>query len=313
MGSEKGIHSQARLDPRTLLLATRPWSFAMTAVSVTAGTLMAVPVGFSWGPYLVTLVGMIFVHAATNLVNDYFDVRHGVDHPDAPTARYRPHPLVEGALRPGQVLGVSLALYGIALLIGLYLASLRGWSILVLALLGGLASFSYTAGPVQYKHRGLGEISVFLMWGPLMTAGAFFVQTGSWRVAPLLDVLWVSVPVGLWVALVLLANNLKDIDYDRRMGVTTLATTLGREGALKLLEALVIVIYLLTGAAVWAGALPTWSILVLLSVPKAFQLIRSLERAPQIPADADPRTAQLSTLYGILLLASILLGHPLPL
>jgi len=281
----------------------------MTFVSVSLGSLMALP-HFDWTLYLLVLLGMILAHAATNLVNDYFDVRHGTDRPDAPTARYRPHPLLTGVLSPRQALLGVMILYGLAGLIGLYLVFskgwVNGWPIALIAVWGALASFFYTAGPVQYKHRALGELSVFLMWGPLMMLGAYYVQTSSWDQA--VSVIWVSVPIGLWVALVLLANNLKDIDYDKQTGIT-LGTLLGRHGTLRLYTVLMAVIYLVTGLAVILRAIPLWGLLVFLTLPVAWKLIRTLQNAPVIPPDADPRTAQLSTLFGLLLIFSLLLGH----
>jgi 1,4-dihydroxy-2-naphthoate octaprenyltransferase len=305
----KGGHARTNLDLHTLLLAVRPWSFTMTAISVTVGSLLALP-AFNGGLYLLVLVGMIAVHAATNLINDYFDVRHGVDRPDAPTARYRPHPLLTGALHPRWALWGAFALYGVAALIGLYLTLTRGWPIAVIAVLGGLASFFYTAGPIQYKHRALGEFSVFWMWGPLMLLGAYYVQTGGWDQTD--AVIWASLPIGLWVALVLLANNMKDIDYDRTQGVTTLGTLLGRRRALQLYTLLIVIVYLLSGLAVAIRALPPWALLVFLSLPMAWRLVRSLGSASEIPPDADPRTAQLATLFGFLLIVALLLHHFLP-
>ena len=296
------------LDLRTLLLAVRPWSFTMTAISVTVASLMALP-AFDWVLYLIVLVGMIAVHASTNLINDYFDVRYGVDRPDSPTALYRPHPLLTGLLSPGQALLGVLVLYGISLLTGLYLVLLRGWSIVLIAALGGLASFFYTAGPVKYKHRALGELSVFLMWGPLMMLGTYYVQTGNWdRVGP---VIWVSLPIGLWVALVLLANNLKDIDDDRQTGVT-LGTLLGRKGTLKLYTLLSATVYLLTGLGMILHVIPLWGLIIFASLSMLWKLLQTLQSAPEIPPDADPRTAQLAMLFGLLLILSLLLDHFIP-
>ncbi len=88
---------------RDWILAARPWSFTMTAISVSVGgALAALDDAFSWPLYLLTLIGTILMHAASNLINDYDDVRHGVDDPKVPTARYRPHPLMEGRLTPGR-------------------------------------------------------------------------------------------------------------------------------------------------------------------------------------------------------------------
>ena len=301
------------LSPRTLLLAVRPWSFTMTVVAATAGSLIALlQTGvFYPGLYALTLLGLVLAHAATNLINDYFDTRYGVDRPGAPTTRYRPHPLITGLMTPQQALTISLGFYALAAVVGLALTVLRGWPVLLFALIGGLAGFTYTAGPVKYKYRALGEPSVFLMWGPLMVLGSFYVQTGSWTGA--ISALWVSLPIGLLVALVLLANNLKDLSYDRSTSVQTLATLLGREGALRLYAAIIIAVYGLSLLAVLVGALPIWSLLVLLSIPKAWQLTRTLQSAPEIPPDADPRTAQLATAYGLWLTVGLLLAHFVPL
>ncbi len=297
----------------TLLLAVRPWSFSMTVVAATTGAMLALLAtgSFSLGLYGLTLLGLIAAHAATNLVNDYFDARYGVDRPGAPTTRYRPHPLIEGLLTPAQALGIALGLYALALLVGVGLAALRGWPVLLFALIGGLAGFFYTAGPVKYKYRALGELAVFLMWGPLMVVGSFYVQTGSFAGAG--SALWASLPIGLLVALVLLANNLKDLSYDREMAVRTLATRLGRAGALRLYVALIVAAYALSVLSVLVGALPAWSLLALLSIPKAWALVRALQSAPEIPPDADPRTAQLATLYGLGLLVGLLLAYVVPL
>ncbi len=112
----------------TIILATRPWSFSMTAISVTLGSIIILPEGgFRWELYLPVLLGMILVHAATNLANDYFDVKHGVDRRDSPTARYREHPLIEETLKPQHILYLSLVFYFAAGLLGLYLALVRGF------------------------------------------------------------------------------------------------------------------------------------------------------------------------------------------
>ncbi len=293
---------------RTWLLATRPWSFSMTAVAVTVGSLLALRLqgAFQPGLYLLTLVAMIAVHAATNLLNDYFDVRHGVDQPEAPTAHYRPHPLLAGVFSPRLILLSALGLYGGAALIGLYFTWLRGWPIIGLALLGGLASIFYTADPIKYKHYALGELSVFAMWGPLMVGGSYFVQVGNWtEIGP---VALISVPIGLLVAAVLLANNLKDIAYDRKLAVRTLGNLLGLRRGRRLFEALILIAYLSIIVLALGHLLPLWALIVLLSLPQAWTLFRRLSGS-ELPADADPRTAQLALLFGVLLVSGLLLGQ----
>jgi 1,4-dihydroxy-2-naphthoate octaprenyltransferase len=283
----------------------------MTAVAVTVGSLMALQLtgSFALVLYLLTLIGMIAVHGATNLINDYFDVRHGVDRPEAPTAQYRPHPLLLGVFSGRQILASALALYALAALIGLYLTWLRGWPVVALAGLGGLASFFYTADPVKYKHHALGELSVFFMWGPLMVSGSYFVQTAGWQ--EISTVLLVAIPIGLFVAAVLLANNLKDIGYDEKFAVRTLGNLLGLRRGRWLFEALVLMAYAIIIVLALARLLPLWALIVLLSLPKMRSLFRNLS-GENIPADADPQTAQLALAFGLLLVAGLLLGKVWP-
>ena len=149
-------------------LASRPWSFTMTAVSVSVGSVIgAMDGGFSWFLYLITLAGIIFMHAAANLFNDYYDVLSGVDTLEVSTAQYRPHPLVEGTLKPREVMIEAICLFILAAVIGIFLAVTRGWIILIIGMTGAFAGLFYTAPPFRYKYRGLGEVSTFLMWGQI--------------------------------------------------------------------------------------------------------------------------------------------------
>ena len=292
------------------ILATRPWSFTMTALSVIIGSIAVAAPRFGWLPFLANLLGMIFLHAATNVLNDFFDFRSGVDKPGAPTTMYRRHPLVEGDLTTSEMLVLSICLYAAALTLGIYLFVVRGPYIALLALAGGFASIFYTAGPIHYKYRALGEISVFLMWGPLMMLGSFFVQHGTWTGA--LPVLLLAIPQGLWVALVILANNLKDISFDDASEIRTIGTLFGREGAIRLFSGLTILCYLATIAFAAVGLVPRWSLVVILSIPKTVQMVRHLAGQAIIPADADPLTAQTGMFFGLLLAAGLLLARFLP-
>ena len=285
-------------------LATRPWSFTMTAISVSVGALMAAMDGsFSWSLYLLTLAGVIFMHSAANLFNDYYDILSGVDTCDVSTARYRPHPLAEGSLTLTEVMMEAIFLFALAAAIGIFLAVTRGWTILILAVIGAFAGIFYTAPPFRYKYMALGEISVFLMWGPLMVEGAYFVQ----RQTLSLDALWASLPFGVLVALVLFANNLRDTADDRDKGIRTLSTITGRHKGIWVYVGLVVFAYLSVVVMAFTGPLNYWSLLALLSLPLFFRLLRQMIQNP--PLDADARTAKLNTAFGILLLISLLIGR----
>ena len=167
--------------------------------------------------------------------------------------------------------------------------------------MGTFAILTYTAPPLKYKYSALGEFSVFLMWGPLMVAGAYFVQ----RQAFSMDAFLISLPFGVLVALVLLANNIRDIIHDRDKGILTLAIVLGRRKGLVLYATLVVLAYLGIILMSFTGPLYLWSLIVLLSVPLAFRLLNQMMK--QVPADADARTAQLDTAFGVLLVMSLVL------
>ncbi len=287
---------------RNWFLASRPWSFAMTAISVSVGACLgAIEGGFSWTLFLVTLVATILLHAATNLINDYYDVKSGVDTPEASTAQYRPHPLVEGKLNAEAVRLAAYLLYAASISIGIYLASTRGWELLWIGVIGAFGSLTYTAPPLKYKYSALGEISVFLMWGPLMVAGSYFVQRQVFS----MDVLLISIPFGVLVALVLLANNIRDISHDHDKGILTLAIVLGHDKSLILYAILVMASYLGIVLMAIIGPLHPGSLIVLMSVPLAWKLLHQMLQ--EVPADADARTAQLDTAFGILLVISLIL------
>jgi 1,4-dihydroxy-2-naphthoate octaprenyltransferase len=275
----------------------------MTALSVSVGAALAGMDGaFSWLLYLYTLLTMIILHAATNLMNDHYDVLNGVDNPEVSTAQYRPHPLIEGKLEPNHVKIAAYLLYAIAIIAGIYLAVLRGWTILTIGAIGVLASITYTAPPFKYKYIGLGEFSVFLMWGPLMVEGSYFVQ----RQMLTRSAFWVSLPFGALVALVLLVNNLRDMKDDEKKGIRTLPLLIGRSNGVRLYVALVIIAYMSILWMAFMGPLQRWSLIVFFSLPLAYRLLKQIGQ--KIPADGDAQTAKLDTAFGALLLTSLILG-----
>jgi 1,4-dihydroxy-2-naphthoate octaprenyltransferase len=288
---------------KDLVVSTRPWSFSMTAISVCMGTFLAAADGpISWLWLGVVLVGAVAFHAATNVINDYFDTRYGVDQADSPTAKYRPHPILGGLMTPRQLLAEAVALYAVTAAVGVAAAVLRSRDVAWIGGIGFLASLLYTAGPVKFKYRALGEIAVFLMWGPLMIGGAYAVQRGALSPRPLL----ISIPFGVLVALVLFANNMRDVEYDARRGIRTLSILLGQRRSLHIYLAMIAAAYLALLGMVAGGIVTPWALLVLLSVPKAVSLFRTFAR--EIPDAADAITAQLDTIFGVCLMAGLFIA-----
>lgn len=288
---------------KTWFLALRPWSFSMSAISVSIGTLWAGERGISWALYALVLGGMVALHGATNLINDYFDVKNEVDVPEAPTVRYRPHPLALKELGLRQVLGVSLLLYAVGMGVGIFLAATRGWAILAIGLTGAAVSLAYTARPVALKYHALGEIAVFLVWGPLAVSGAYYVQAQEFS----LPLLLVSIPFGALVALVLLANNIRDTAYDEGQRIHTVPVVVGQRAGKIIYVALVALAFVSVILMSFFGPLSPWSLLVLLALPIAVPLCRMMYS--DIPLDADARTAKLDTVFGVLLIVSLLINR----
>jgi len=281
-------------------LASRPWSFSMTFISLSVGAALAQNVvDFSFGLYLLSLLGGVIGHAGTNLINDYYDVKSGVDDAEAKTAQYRPHPLVEGKLPPVAVRNAALALLAVTGVIALILAAVSGFEIVLLGAAGILLSLAYTAPPFKYKYFALGELSVFLIWGPIMVQGAFFVQAGHFSATALA----VSIPFGALVALVLLANNIRDIEHDASKGIRTIAIVLGRARSMTLYKALMAAAYVSVSLMAVTGYVSPLALITLFSLPIAVKLFKEMSGMP--PSDADARTAKLDTAFGLLLVASL--------
>ncbi len=296
------------MDAKTAFLSTRPWSFTMTVSSVTMGALLAAIEGqFSALLYVLTLGGMVAFHAATNVLNDFFDVKHGVDREGAPTTKYRLHPAAFGQTPLSTTLGFSIGLYAVTLAAGIYLAFASTLAVLIVVAAGIAGSVFYTADPVVLKARALGEATVFAMWGLLIPLGAYMVQTESLSWTPVLA----SIPIGIFVALVLLANNIRDIQYDGSVGERTLAVALGQAKAVRVYVALLWGAYLVVAAGMLLQQLPAWSLLVFVTVPGALRLGRMFRG--KIPDNADPRTAALAFQFALLYMASLVLFILVPL
>jgi len=290
------------IKTKNIFISTRPWSFTMSLISVSIGTLLAAQEGpISWFWFVMACLGMVSFHAAANVINDYFDTRYQVDQHDSPTAIYRPHPLIAKLLTPRQLLIEALILFGVTLAIGLTLSWFRSITILWIGFTGIGASIFYSGWPFKFKYSGWGEVFVFLMWGPLMFEGAYVVQ----RQVLSSKVLLVSIPFGVLVALVLLANNIRDIAYDSRQRIKTISILLGTRRAIMLYAALILTAYFYTIIIVIFGVLSPWALIVLLSLPKAVKLLR--EFIKKVPEAADANTAQLNTIFGILLIVALIL------
>ncbi len=254
--------------------------------------------------FLAALVGAVFIQVGTNLSNDYSDAHRGADTED----RLGPVRVTAGGLvPPRQVLVATYVSFGVAVLAGAYLIAVAGWQLLIVGAASILAGVLYTGGPRPYGYEGLGEVFVFLFFGIVAVAGSYFVQVRhlSWEAFAL------AVPVGLLAAAILVVNNIRDIETDRRAGKRTLAVRLGRERTRTLFAVIVYASYLLAPITWLFGPLRPWLLLSWLTLPVGAQAVRTVRNhvdGPSLNA-ALAQTGVLALAFCMLLSAGLLLSR----
>jgi len=284
----------------------RPFAYTASVIPVlTGGALAAVDHNFSWLPFVAALLGGVLLHSGTNIVNEIYDVRKGIDTITSPRAS---HALLKARMTERQAFVTAFVAFALAVAIGGYLIALRGPAIVGLGLAGILGGYFYTAPPFEYKYRALGVPLVFLLMGPLMVVGTFFAVTGTWSATALAA----SIPVGLLVTAILDGNEWRDISEDSRAGISTLSARIGRERAHYFYVALVLGAYMALGLTVAIGWLPPQTLIAIVSLPFLAQVIRAAELGAtgqqRAIAMIDVQTARLHMTFGALLVAGILLS-----
>jgi 1,4-dihydroxy-2-naphthoate octaprenyltransferase len=271
------------------LLITRASVFPMTITSGVLGGLLAVagptPASANWFFLALALFGLVLAHAANNMINDYLDLAAGVDSAEYVRGQYAPHPILNGLVSKGGLIAAIAAVNLVDLAILVYLGAERGPLVYVFALAGLFISVFYVAPPLKLKHHGLGEPGVFLVWGPLMIAGTYFVTTGE---APA----WVfaaSLPYALLVTVVLFGKHIDKLEADAAKGIHTLPVLLGAERSLFLNQVLMVSFFVLILCLVLVGALGAWTLLTFLALPRLAQVLKvynqpkPAERPPNYP------------------------------
>ena len=284
----------------------RPFAFTASIIPVLAGAALAwVDELWNWAPFIAALLGAVFLHAGTNIVNEVYDVRKGVDSITSPRAS---HAIVKGRMSERTALAIAGVFFGLAILVGVYLIWLRGPAILVLGLLGLLGGWGYTAPPLEYKNRALGVPLVFLLMGPLMVEGSYFAVSGEWSLTAIV----LSIPIGMLVAAILHGNEWRDIREDSRAGISTLSARVGRKWAHYGYIALVLGAYIVLAFSVIAEILPAWVMLAIVSLPFLAQVIRSAELGAtgqqRAIAMIDMQTARLHLVFGSFLVLGLVLS-----
>ena len=289
---------------RIWLMAARPRTLPAAIAPVLVGTALA---GYEnvFHPlrFVAALLGAVFIQVGTNLSNDYSDARRGADADD----RLGPVRVTAGGLvPPRQVLVATYVSFGLAVLAGAYLIAVAGWQLLLVGAASILAGVAYTGGPRPYGYEGLGELFVFLFFGIVAVAGSYFVQVThlEWEAFAL------AVPVGLLAAAILVVNNFRDIDSDRRAGKRTLAVRLGRERTRDLYAAIVYLAFVLAPVVWIFGPLKPWVLLPWLTIVLAAGVVRTVRNRTDGPSlnHALAQTGMLQLTFCMLLSAGLLLS-----
>jgi 1,4-dihydroxy-2-naphthoate polyprenyltransferase len=283
-------------------MAARPRTLPAAIAPVLVGTSLAIRYGtFHPIAFIAALLGAILIQIGTNLSNDYSDARRGADSDE----RIGPVRVTAGGLvPPRQVLIATYLTFAAAVLCGAYLIAVAGWALLAVGAASILAGVLYTGGPRPYGYEGLGEVFVFLFFGLVAVTGSYFVQRRSlpWQAFVL------AVPVGLLISAILVVNNARDIDTDRRAGKRTLAVRLGRERTRVLFGAMIAVAFVTSWVPWFAGALSPWLFVTAAAAPLAVGVVQTVRTHADGPSlnEALARTAKLALIFCLLLCAGVL-------
>jgi 1,4-dihydroxy-2-naphthoate polyprenyltransferase len=291
---------------RIWLMAARPRTLPAAIAPVLVGTAAAVQwLGHlpRWGAFFAALTGSIFIQIGTNLANDYSDAKRGADTAD----RLGPvRVTASGLVTPQRVMRATWIAFGVAVLCGIYLTAVAGWVILLIGILSIAAGVLYTGGPRPYGYAGFGEVFVFLFFGLVAVNGSYYVQLEE------LDALslGLSISIGLLATAIIVVNNIRDVETDRRAGKNTLAVRIGREAAVRLYGVLVAGAFVVLPIALLAGDAGALPLIGLLAAPLALKPYRTLAERRDGPAlnGVLAATGGLLGIFSLLVAAGLLIS-----
>jgi len=286
------------------MLAARPRTLPAAAASTFLGSALAYHDGkFLFLPAFAALIISILLQVGANFANDLFDFQRGAD------TGNRMGPLraaQAGLLSPRQLTIGMLLVFGSAILIGLYLARVAGWMVIIIGLSAILAALAYTGGPFPFGYYSLGDLFVLIFFGFAAVCGTFFVQAHTINSTSI----WGGLAMGLLITNILVVNNLRDIETDRAANKLTLAVRLGVTGTRAEYLICVILAYLVPVILTFGDRSLIGSLLTWLSIPLAFRLFYELTKHTGSSLNHTlAGTARLALIYALLFSIGILLLH----
>lgn len=280
---------------RTWWKLTRPHTLTAGFVPVFIGTVLAITEGqFSLGIFLAMLTATLLIQAATNMFNEYYDYKRGLDTDKSVGIGGT---IVRDGVAPKTIMKIALGCYAVALVIGIFICVSTSWVLAIVGLISMFFGFIYTGGPIPIAYTPFGELTAGFFMGFEIIAISYFIQTGTvtW------EVFFLSIPASFLIANILMANNIRDFDNDKLSGRKTLAILSGKKGARTLHKLMFACAY---GAAILMpffgiANIGTW--LCLLSLPVAIKAVRGFVNCTDKPISMMPAmaaTAKTNTIFG---------------
>jgi 1,4-dihydroxy-2-naphthoate octaprenyltransferase len=299
---EQKLVKRTAFDWNAWILAIRPRTLPAAAAGVVMGAALSWHDGyFRLDAVVVCLLTALLLQIGSNLANDVFDFERGTD----TTERLGPTRVTQaGMLTPKQVKTGMAVVFALAALLGLYLAWLGGWIIVIAGIAAIISAIAYTGGPFPIGYHGLGDIFVFIFFGLASVAGTYYIQAGFVSSA----VWWMTIPPGLIITAILVVNNLRDLENDRKAGKHTMAVRLGEQGTKIQYMACMVIAYLVLIPVAWAGLIPWATLLAWLSLPLAFQATRIILTQKGRPLNAAlAKTGQTALAFSLLFWVGLLI------
>ena len=289
---------------KEFFMCTRPHSYPASIAPVLFGATYALGYEskFSILKFILFLLACLLIQAATNLFNEYYDYKHGLDKVDSEGISGS---IVKGNLSPKEVMVGALVLYALAFVFGLILTFMTSVYVLLVGLVCMLAGYFYTGGKYPIAYSPFGEVVSGFFMGTIIITLSFYFQTGYVNA----DIIVVSLPLFIMIGAILLANNIRDLDNDKESGRRTYAILVGRNNAIKTMAISFIVVYLLNVLFIVTKYASWWNLLVFVTIPLAIKIIKgfSVNNDKKTMAPYMVLTAKLTIFVGFIMsLANIL-------
>ena len=254
---------------KEFFMCTRPHSYPASIAPVLFGATYALgyEIKFSILKFILFLLACLLIQAATNLFNEYYDYKHGLDKIDSEGISGS---IVKGNLSPKEVMVGALVLYALAFVLGLILTFMTSIYVLLVGLVCMLAGYFYTGGKYPIAYSPFGEVVSGFFMGTIIISLSFYFQTGYVNA----DIIVVSLPLFIMIGAILLANNIRDLDNDKESGRRTYAILVGRNNAIKTMAISFIVVYLLNVLFIVTKYASWWNLLVFVTIPLAIKIIK---------------------------------------